>query len=180
MYPRLEGPDREPSLEVKTQSATITQVALHFEHLKRMPRTSNSCRRGKVGLTTRGWHWTPFLLVWISFVVAVSTMESADSGDRVSGAALRRARRAAAATNESAAANTGPAAPMLALPGPLFPSLDFSPGGSGRRLVVAGHAILVDSSAHPPDSDAHEVLTATSVWSCAVVVAKSVDPSLTL
>jgi hypothetical protein len=92
------------------------------------------------------------------------------------GSAARRARLAAAAAAASSADDKTddhePPEPMLALPGPLFPSLDFAPGGSGRRLVVAGHTILADPRAHPPDSDAHEVMTATSVWSCAVVVAK--------
>lgn len=93
--------------------------------------------------------------------------------ERVSGAQRRRNRlRGKDTTTTQPEVETQP---KLALPGPAFPSLDFHPEGLGRRLEIAGHAILVNPAAHPPKTTVHEILTATSVWNCAVVVAKYLE-----
>eukprot|EP00037_Helgoeca_nana_P016822 m.158829 g.158829 ORF g.158829 m.158829 type:complete len:444 (+) comp23701_c0_seq1:118-1449(+) len=93
---------------------------------------------------------------------------------RVSGAERRRQRLRAV---EALDAASDVPQPMLALPGPAFPSLDFSPDGSGpgQRLEIQGRAIYADGRSHLPDTTVHEVLTSTSVWNCAVVVAKFLE-----
>lgn len=90
----------------------------------------------------------------------------------MSAAALSRRRARLAA--EAAEIKAG--APLLALPGPSFASLDFDPAGDGSRFVIAGEPLYLDSEARAELSGAnHMVQTASSVWDCAIVLARVLD-----
>ena len=85
----------------------------------------------------------------------------------------------------------GAAAPpvLLALPGPLFPHVDFRPseagacseasahGGEshgGERFLINGAPLVLEENPRV-SSDSHVVRTAVSVWDCSLMLAKFVE-----
>jgi len=78
---------------------------------------------------------------------------------------------------------------LLALPGPLFPKVDFRPSGAGtcsevlahggqfhggERFLINGAPLFLEENPHV-SSDSHVVLTAVSVWDCSLMLAKFVE-----
>ena len=90
-------------------------------------------------------------------------------------AAARQRREQRIQKEGEAAAKAVENCPVLALPGPLMPPLDLYGDGSGAALTVGDPAVRLLLS-RPNDTaldrERHTIQTASSVWDCAVALAR--------
>ena len=142
-------------------------------------------------LSSLGVFLSVYLFIFVLGLSAVPSMSDPTTTDTISVEERRRQRleerlRQRALEDEQ---NKEPT-PILALPGPAFPSFDLSPPSSSSaspppssleqtppplRFTVAGTPVFVIEGGDLDGDNSHTSQTASSVWDCSFVLAKALE-----